>query len=736
MWKLELDIPYNFQIKPPFEKAQHALDFSPQVSNGVYIDKRAGLAMLMPSTFTPQWRDNLVPVGSINRQANFWTQAARASKSILTPAFLAKSNPANQSPTQIELLILAAIVSLSGNLKWVMESSISLDPDEAFTFYIQSADDEYDREDDYFYLQWDRYGLHVDTRGTARFYRYGQDLQQQPKLLQQWSFTQGGSVVREAAAFTLIPCPPAGYLVIYSVSQPAGALSSAGSAGRTIVSSQFAPLMEYATKTQDFWTLTAASPLRIGVNIRYDPIVAIERVRFPTQGAMTDKPFAVGYVGNSVSHTPLILYSRQQSVQASLKTADGTNAWNGQPDAAMSLTLSTTDARYTPFVFGYFVRIEPEYALRNTTPVEVRLQDLEYTITDTGRDEGTCEVFADAGTNAAAALQRGDTTYRLSFWNGTQWTTIGEGYASTVEIEDVKYGYRSRAFRAKLELRGWWTRLAEVFLHSETAFDGITIPAAIGKLMESAGYPPIPAGDYPSVLQDLRLPSAGEGATGAGWRYAPRVGQNGLEILRSIMLLVNTLTTEYRIRYDFALGRFRFEEKPMPTLPLLLTPHTATGTIPYSELKWQPLPPEANILYVEGATRPDSEGERIATVLVNNTSLTNPNSLDYLGRVRLVRITADALQSEQEIDNFAELVYPHICRWSLSGTLKIPRFIPELLSLPQLLQVQDNAGNTLFTVYARTLTVNAQRSSGGNPAYAGVMTVQFSTQFFTDPREL
>lgn len=735
MWRLELDIPYTFQVKPGFERAQHALDFDPQRVDGVYLDRRAGLAMLTPSTLTGEWRNYLVPINDLNRQANFWTRASRASKIAITQAFLAKSNPAGQSPSLIELLINIAILAVTGDMRWVMETVSPLDADESFTFYIQCADDEYARTGDYFYLQWGDYGFYANTTGEARFCRYNDGLTNPPTLLHQWNFTQGGNFLREAAAFTFIPCPPVGYLVIFSVRQPAGLQSSNRSTVRTVVSSEFIPLAQYATNTGSFWQLTTASQLHIGINPRLDPIIALERVRFTPSGELLDKPFAVGYTGTSATHTPLVYYSRIQSASTALRTADGTASWNGQADASMRVNLTTVDSRYTPFVYGYFVKIDPEYALRNTTPVPVKLLSLEYTVNDRGRDEGVCEILADTP-ELLALIKRGDATYRLAYQDGTQWRTVGEGYAHVAEIEEQSYGYRSRAVRATLDLKGWWVRFSEVFTHDETAFDGVTFPEAIAKFMIAAGYPPIPTTDYPTALQSLTIPTAGEGATSAGWRFSPRVGQSGLEVLRSLLILVNSLTDEYRIRYDYALERFRFESKPRPTVAIRLTPDSRTDTIPYRELKWRPLPPEANILCVEGATRPDSEGARIVKVLVNETSLINPASSDYLGRVKLIRITADSLQSEAEVDRFADLVYPHLCRHHAEGTIKVPVFLPDLLELPQLLQIEDTQNNVILTAYAHTVTLTGKRTPNDVIWRAAEMAIQFHTEFLTDPREL
>jgi hypothetical protein len=236
------------------------------------------------------------------------------------------------------------------------------------------------------------------------------------------------------------------------------------------------------------------------------------------------------------------------------------------------------------------------------------------------------------------------------------------------------------------------------------------------------------------------MPAAPAGDTGSGWRYAPRVGQSGEEILRTLLLFATATGSEWRLRWDYATGKWVLEPKPdgLPAWTLLDAGgvNLALRQYRYSELEITPRPPEANIVYVEGATAPSKEGERLVVVLVNEDSLTEPESLDYLGRYKLLRVQADTLSDIDAVQRLAERLYDAAARHATETQARLPLppvydiALLELLSPPRRVQVLEGS-NLLLDGWVKRATLSA---SGGSQPRAELL-LYISTRYAGDPRD-
>lgn len=734
-WMLELDVPFTSVITPAYEKAQHALDIKPvkdlgnPFTDNIFHDTQNGLIFLRPSTFTDGWRTNIMPIEEFVYTASYWQKIKRASKSV-DVFFIARVTPTGNPRVGIGYPYSGVIPNRGDATHWVMRSNTILDADESFTFYIQSSDDEFDRQSDYFYVKFSRYGLKVDTHGNAEFYAY--DQAGNPKLRKRWVYSRANPI-KEAAAFTFIPAPPLGILIIYSILGTPTLIPGQSNTERAIQSSVFVDLGDLATPISDYeYSIAPAGELALAININFDPIIAFERVRYPSLGVLMDAPITLGLTTPTANVIPLVLYARQRAVIGGLRTEDDSANWNGEPTAFAKFTIATTDPKYTPFMWGYFIETGAQYATRNTQPVVVTPYRIEMRFNDRCRDEGLAEIIAEPhDTNYETVrliVARGDTTYRLSYWDGNNWIPVSVGYASTESFQLDKRGGRRAAIRASLNLRGMWSRFTETFLHTESAYDGMLLNEAFNRVLRGAGFEPIRLEDFPAGLVGLRLPTAGEGGTSSGWRYAPRVGQTGLEILKSLLSVINTLTAEYRLRYDIQTNRFKLEQKVAPLEPVVFNSEERPNQIRYMDMSVEPRPPEANMIWVEGATRPDGSGERIVSVLVNGGSRTNPARLDYLGRLKTVRFTTDLLTTEQQVDKAADMLYRNIARHNTKATITIPFVVTELFSLPRIGHVYYT-DELLLDGYIREVVLNLSKQTQE-------MRVIIDTEFFTDPRDL
>ena len=756
LYRLTLDVPYRFVVRPAYERAAHCVDLAPESIENLYHDTGAGVLILTPSTLDHRWRENTVPISQINKQATYWREVYRSAREASeNPArFMGSVLRANQDRTQIEWYILIAIEAIRAGqlLRWVAETQFQLQRDEGWAVHIQCADDEYTREGDYWYAQWDRYALRMDTAGNLAFFRYPDrnDLQQPPKLVAQW-YSGVSSPVRSAVSVAAIPLPPLGVLVLTVVSGGARLVQTAAtSTTRQIVSSKLVPLPEDAenigTTESPLYSLCRPSPLRLAVNIMYNPIVAFERVRYPASGTLTEKPFDVPPINAQVPEAvPIVALTHKQSASVSFERESSGSwvAWNDaqSPTQARGIVQLTTDNPiYTPVVVGYFMRCAPLVAQRDTTPVLAeRVLELELTKDEYAREEGYADCLLESDATRRIA-QRGDTTYRLEYRmrDADPWQTLSEGFAIVESITPMRRRPDRFPYRVRFALKGMWSRFGEIFQLASTAFDGVVLGDAFNKLLEGCGFEAIAS--PPAALQNLRMPAAPAGDTGSGWRYAPRVGQSGEEILRTLLLFATATGSEWRLRWDYNAGAWTLEQKPdgLPAWALLDAGSVdpALRQYRYSELEIVPKPPEANIIYVEGATAPSKEGERLVVVLVNEDSLTEPDSLDYLGRYKLLRVQADTLSDVESVQRLAERLYDAAARHATEAQARLPlppvydTALLELLSPPRRVQVMESSTVLLDGWIKRaTLTV-----SGGSQPRAELL-IHISTRYAGDPRD-
>ena len=752
-YRLTLDVPYRFVVRPAFERAVHAVDLAPASVQDLYHDTGAGVVILTPSTLDHRWRENTVPISQINKQAEFWREAYRASGEFQQPQFMASVIRAAADRTQMELMITAAIIAVRAEqlLRWVAETQFQLQRDEGWAVHIQCADDEYTREGDYWYAQWDRYALRMDTAGNLAFFRYPDrsDLTIPPKLVAQWH-SGVSSPIRAAVSVAAIPLPPLGVLVLTVVSGGARMMQvSASSTTRQLVSSKLVPLPEDAenigTAESPLYSLCRPSALRLAVNIRYNPIVAFERVRYPERGTLIEKPFDVPPISAQVPQAaPIVAYTHKQTASVSFDRWDGSDwqAWNDAQSPVQArgvLQLTTDNAVYTPIVVGYFMRCAPLIAARDTTPVVVpRVLEVELTKDEYAREEGSAECLMESDALRQIAL-RGDTTYRLEYSaDDVDWYTLSEGFALVERIEAMRRRGSRFPLRVRFALRGMWSRFGEIFQLSQTAFDGVKLGDAFNKLLEGCGFERI--ADPPAALQAITMPAAPVGDTSSGWRYAPRVGQSGEEILRTLLLLATATGSEWRLRWSYADGKWLLEPKPDGepawTLADSGAADYANRKARYRELELQPKPPEGNLIYVEGATAPSKEGERLVVVLVNEDSLFEPRSLDYLGRYKVVRLQADALSEMADLERLANRVYDAAARHALEATARLalpPNWDAALLELmqpPRRVQVLEGSA-VLLDGWIKRATLTA--TSAGQPS--ATLELHISTRYAGDPRD-
>ncbi len=753
MYRLTLDVPYRFAVRQAYEHAQHGIDFRCEISSNIYHNPTYGLTMLRPSCLDNRWVENIVPLSQLEYQPDHWVPAYRGAVGTddqIRQRAVHLARVLSDGLTQIELLILTAIVAVTSAPKWVVRTGFDLLPDESFALHITGADDEATKEYDFLYLQWGRYGLRLDTQGVLEFYLYDPaDMMQPPVLIDRWD-SGISNPVRAYSTIAVIPVSPLGILVLTAGGAPS--LMNNSSTTRNLLSSKLVPLREYAQEvSQDplKYRMYDATRLNIAVNTALFPILAVERVRYPESGQCVDRPHDLPPIHPQVpTHQPIIVPNLHQSATTTPLLADGTPWATAQAPTRYKMRMQLTASAggvYTPVVAGYYLYCEPYIAERDTTPVEVeRIKRIELTTDEYSRQEGYAEHVIRLPQESAlyAIARRGDTTYKLEYrQNPTEnWTVLSAGFAQLESLEPypVQDAVHS-AFRARWELKGFWSRFAELYQLYDTAFDGVTLADAFNKVLIGAGYAPIPQAELPNALKQIYLPSAGTGDTSTGWKYAPRTGQTGDEILTSLLLFALATGGEWRLRYDFGQQRWVLEQKPDGLPPIVIDPATQDllqRTVRYDSLSIVPEPPEANLLIVEGATVPNREGERLVVQIVNEPSLTDPTSLDYLGRVVSVYLQADSINEIDRLQEMAEYLYDSVCkhRTRYSLVLPIPQrfnplFLDLILGLPRKVQIVIAGGQHTAWVKRSTLTVEYDTRQRAQ------LVLEASSEYKSDPRE-
>jgi len=117
---------------------------------------------------------------------------------------------------------------------------------------------------------------------------------------------------------------------------------------------------------------------------------------------------------------------------------------------------------------------------------------------------------------------------------------------------------------------------------------------------------------------------------------------------------------------------------------------------------------------MQGATSSASEAERLVKYISNDESVTNPNSVDYLGRRKIVVVLAPNIQSEQELNfwlkQFRERVMRGFVRVQVDISMNAPA--PGVTVLPncgdsvRFLDAEEELVFThLFYAHRRTVSV-------------------------------
>jgi hypothetical protein len=755
-WRLTLDPPSSWATEPGALRTPHCGKFVPDNNGGVdpffgastWREPVNGTLMLTPSFQSRDFGKDFHPLTDFRYSQPtsgkvIWVKTQRTQDLLTTSAIV---YPSGYDPTadfaltdlmtSLAIVVIQQALASSDNMVWALESNYYLPQDGSFAIHYNSIRDELARKQNWFELQWANIWLHFSQTGVCRVYQGDPTLGPgtPPTQIHQFDFGNPGELAGRPGYLIFIPMPGAGLLFV-NASRPPHSLVNVGNVESIAVSGHMIPFPTQVDNQGNFW-MFAQSKLRIGWNPYQDNAanLGVQDVTFGgTKGTGTylDATFDPGY---TPSHGPdagfpiPLVYPTEafnllgQTATAQLMKPDGSAPWQAGIDrqGRVQIALTTPNKFYTPFVYGYGVQWAPVFNNRNPGQIVLSnqalgqgvdtLTRLEYSYDEYGRFEGTVHMnIMSAGGRAIA--DRGDSTFLLEVsLDGVSWQTVDGGYTSDWNndaiITRAGWHYQSNAV-----LKGMWWRLEEVHNVNEMAFDNVTPGDAINNVILAAGFAQIPRGNIPDLLLSFQLPGA---SNGQRWRFAPREGDTGGDVVKDLLLLSRMQKTEWLVLYSWPLQAWQFEQKSYnPASIWVLQPYVAlqnAGNQVWSygvadELpKFKPEPPEANYIVAEGKASNDALSERVYSApIVNYRSLNNtlladgltPNP-DYLGRQKKAVASCAPMPDEGQLNIMVRRVYDAAAhrRLKISG-LPIAHLQFGLVA-NQAVQLLDDAGNNIL----------------------------------------
>lgn len=697
-WLLTLDVPYVFAVEPGFQRDPHHREFRPQKDsfNNTYLEPATNLLMCMPSFMSRKFEDDFKPLTQWRTKSGWWQPSYRGQdQSATTANMFSAVKPANQDFLLIELLIAVALVALDASaeryddMKWVAESEFTLDVDEAFVIHYHTLGDEFRRKRNWFGVMWDDIMLHFSFDGRVRAYQYERgNLMTAPTLIEEFVIASPGELLNKSGYFVFMPIPGYGLSVSHS-RVPQKNIFSPGNVRSGVTRAHLLPWPKRTIGGND--RLFEASKVRIAHNPYIPPVIGFQSVTY-TAGDYTDSIVDPGFKP-SVAPSQLDAFhltTGYGTATASLRKADNSGAWNiGDQQGRVKVSLTPSpDNKHTPFVMFTDIAWDPVFATRLTTPLTLarfaeegtdRLLRLEWNEDERGRFEGKVRAMlsTEAGKNIAL---RGDATFRLQWRNNESesWQTLFGGFAREWDIKIRHSPDVGTWFECDFALKGMEWRFRETHRLFEGAFDGASVGASVNMTLRANALPPLAS--VPTVAQNTLVPRPPDGKA---WRHAPKEGDDSEEILRVLLLYLHTQGVEWRLPYDWDAVTFVLEPRPR------LDGAEGWALVAYDELAdasahiWayagevsenpilRPKPPEANILILEGVTEPSGDGQRVYAKSVNNDSLTNVNSPDYLGRALVAKVTLHGLADKPVLNIMARRLMDAVSHRRLPQTIPI-----------------------------------------------------------------
>lgn len=714
-WKLTLDPPHTYAQEQGDICSRYAQDFhdSPSGMLGTFRCPTTGLVMLEPSFRKRDFGSDFRPLASWRQTTSEVARWRALAKSMDSLAMFTNLRPAGQ-PTFFDPLTTAAGIfvynannAFYDNLDWALESLFTLGIDEAFAIHYRGLTDELLRKNNWLYIQWDTIGIHISHAGHVRVCRY-QDRghpEETPEVVHEFDISEAGDLLGKSGEFVFIPIPRHGLAMYHLTSALAFGATATNARNFTKKGAHLIP-WDFRT-IGNFTRLFDSSVVRLAMNPFHANDIGFQSITFAASGSYLDTVFSPHY-RPSVSPVGKALYldnfgGRFGTVTPTLRNQNNSADWAAGTDrqGRVRFDMTTSDARYTPFVYGWGVQWNSVPQVRAPGKVEITtnfdptkpgfttdvLQRLEFTDDSEGAFEGSARLKIQS-VEAATKVERGDGLFQIEkSENGTTWSVVNGGI--------IKYGRPQMQYHpdwgffwvVDASLHGQEERFEEMANCLGTAFDGLTIGEGINLVLSTTGFSSIPEDKMPAALLNLRVPKVKEGTN---FRFHPRLGDKLKHVLRVLLLLARTQNQEYKMVYDWPNEVWTVLRRPHGEVP------TETWTLTYKndaenfasriayydeplELEFQPI--EATVFTVLGiAESGDKEQAKVyeSSPIDNYRAISDPGTAeapnwDYTGRVKAVRILAVGVESVEVANEIARKVNPRFFHRNVLATVMLPQ---------------------------------------------------------------
>lgn len=763
-WRLTLDNQLSLATKPGLIRSVHSSDFSQRagIYDGTWRDPVSRLLWLRPSWLDRGYHENMRGSGAWRvKSAGMWQQVKRGPDeasltSIVHPAGWGVSDFELDDVTT-SLQTVDPSVPDSDTLYWAMQSSgWSLAADEGYVIYYHSLTDELVRRSNWFALQWGRLYLHVAGNGDWRLYDWDLDtpLTSAPTLRHSGALCGPGEQMARTGYIAVTPIPGMGIALHYPQVMASGQQQQ-GSAEAAVGHGVLIPYPACnAVSSPGSPVIAEAGPISIALNPYTANVIGLHQTRYPSSGTFTDGWFDTQtlYTAPPSGVTPTLMprtYDAASSVSGAVRGVSGPWVAGTDRQGRVELTLSTSDAVRTPFVLGYTVEWPSTYTTRSAAPVQVvAIEALEWSQDAQLRNEGQAELYL-REVDAQTIAQRGDATFLLEHsTDGTTWTPAFAGFARDWSIE-AQIDARGLLYRARCTLHDLAYRMEETHVNLQTAFDWTTVADAVDNVLKASSLNPVLA--QSPELQDRYIPGS---PTGSSWRYAPNLGDSGIDALDAIMMHARSQNTEWVLRYDYDADGWVTEKRARSTTagalefrPTIAEREPDNSVFAYETLTLRPEPPEANVVQIAGISDPDSGGLRyISPPCVNVDSVSNAASADYLGRAVLLLGHLGEAPTQREVNLMARRIYDAVAHTRVLATATLTDWHQAIVPNAYV-TIYRNGGNVLAHMWIkrRTIMIDGAGPSlywpgGGNPPevcpnYHEAVTLELDTEWSTSTDE-
>ena len=684
-WRITYDVENRMTQRPGFAQSPFGTNITQYVKTvldeSTWQEPITGMIMLKPSFLTADWANatHWYDESVITRDEPYWELMWHGDGG--DPAFNGKFL-ASETPT-LGTKLMPALTGAKHVPQYVSSPSFTNDVirmgmqtntgadasvDEGFVINWKIASREVmtNKYRNCLFIAIEKLGIHIDFTGKCSVYWYDDPVSgvyTTATLVDSFDIGSITEMTGKWQTLSIMPVPQMGVLITNHTTKSTVQKSFKSAADSKSISGKLVQVPLRTASGAPY--VVGAGKLEVGFNPDFQNLtyhVAFHRIRYPvTAEGATGKRFMTqvydpGFVPatSPASHT-VGAYQTNASTSSSVSLLNqdaGTYTIGTDRFFRHSLALSTTNAIYTPMIYGVYLRWDKLRVTRTTTPVLIdRYNHLEFFDDDLAYGGG--RLRATHTTQAEITIvERGDTTYKIERCDdptagSPTWVTQQTGWArlSSCDVYLDNAGTNSFAYRyeADWELTSEIGRFNEVNQYLHTAFDGTNIGSAINNVLNAAGYDAIPTVDLPADAINTTVPVPPRGQS---WRHGTKTGDRGDKIIRQLLMLLRKQFVEYRLRWDQVNYKWVLEAKPAYNAATIwkFVPNPADHNVGLNKIcvgespkvySLNVSPPETNYINGVGTTTAQNDAARVpaANPLINRASIFDANSPDYLGRI-------------------------------------------------------------------------------------------------------